>query len=291
MTLSQALCSTSQKLRQAGIDDSSVEGEFLLCHALGIPRTQLYTELRRTLVLAEVNRLQEFIERRIHHEPIAYILKQCEFYGIDFYIDRRVLIPRPETELLVEKAIEYAARYFQKKSLSIADIGTGSGVIAVSLALALPQARIYATDISLPALEVAALNCHRHKVNNRVKLLQGNLLEPLPEPVDMIIANLPYVGDPELETLSPEILDFEPIIALAGGDDGLDRIRSLLGQIPSKVCPEGCLLMEIGQGQAQTVTSLINGYFQESTVELIPDLGGVDRVVKLVFEICVNHVR
>ena len=280
MSLSQAICFISQILGQAGIDDAPAEAELLLCHTVGLSRTQLYTNLGKTLTVAEAHRLGQLAQRRRHHEPTAYIIKQWEFYGLDFYIDQRVLIPRPETELLVEQAIEAAFYHSHKKSLIIADIGTGSGVIAISLALALPQARIYATDISMSALEVAEINCRRHEVDGQVKLLQGNLLGPLPEPVDMIVANLPYIRDCELKMLSPEIADFEPAAALDGGEDGLDKIRSLLAQIPAKICPGGCLLMEIGQGQAQTVTALINAYFPESSIELIPDLGGIDRVVK-----------
>jgi len=251
MTLSQAIHSARQKLSQAGIDDACIEAEFLVRHTVGVSKTQLYGEPDRTITPAEANRVLALCQRRLRHEPTAYILKHCEFYGIDFYIDQRVLVPRPETELLVEKAIESASCYCQKKSLTIADVGTGSGVIAISLALALPKARIYATDISVSALEVAEINCRRHKVNDQVKML------------------------------SPEIINFEPIIALAGGGDGLDRIRSLLAQVPDKICPGGCLLMEIGRGQAQVVTSIINNYLPESSIELIPDLSGIDRVVEV----------
>jgi len=280
MTLNQAIQSASQKLRQAGIDDACIEAELLVRHTVGVSKTQLYSEPNRTLTPAETNRVWEFVQRRLCHEPTTYILRYCEFYGIDFYIDQCVLIPRPETELLVEKAIESASCYYPKKSLTIADAGTGSGVIAISIALSLPRAKVYATDISTASLHIAEINCRRHKVNDQVKLLQGNLLEPLPEPVDMIVANLPYIKDAELKMLSPEVINFEPIVALAGGEDGLDRIRSLLAQVPDKICPGGYLLMEIGRGQAQAVTSLIVSYFPESSIELIPDLSGIDRVIR-----------
>jgi len=282
MTLSQAIHSARQKLSQAGIDDACIEAEFLVRLTVGVSKTQLYGEPDRTITPAEANRVLALCQRRLRHEPTAYILKHCEFYGIDFYIDQRVLVPRPETELLVEKAIESASCYCQKKSLTIADVGTGSGVIAISLALALPKARIYATDISVSALEVAEINCRRHKVNDQVKLLQGNLLEPLPEPVDMIVSNLPYIRDPELKMLSPEIINFEPIIALAGGEDGLDKIRCLLAQIPGKICPEGCLFLEVGQDQDRAASSIVNNYFPQASIELIPDLSGINRVVKVI---------
>ncbi len=284
MTLSQATYLASQKLSQVGVDDALLEAEILTYHALGISRTQLYTEPERTISQVEANRLWDFVERRLHHEPAAYILGCCGFYGLDFYVDRRALIPRPETELLVEEAIKSARQFPCQKDLTIADIGTGSGAIAISLALALPQSKIYATDISIPALQVSEVNCQRFSVDSQVRLLGGDLLEPLPEPVDIMIANLPYIKDSELWSLSPEIIDFEPIIALAGGQDGLDKIRGLLGQIPGSINPQGCLLIEIGQGQEEAVTSLVNAYFPQARLELIPDLSGIDRVVKISFE-------
>jgi len=281
MTLNKALKSASRTLSLAGIDDAPIEAELLLRHILGISKTQLYTEAERLATSAEIDNLQRLIQRRLLHEPIAYILKRCEFYGIEFYIDHRAPIPRPETELLVEKAIEAAYHHSPLENFTIADIGTGSGVVAISLALALPQAKIYATDISTSALQVADINCQRHQVNSQVELLQGNLLEPLPKRVDMIVANLPYIKNSELQTLSPEIINFEPIIALAGGEDGLDKIRQMLEQIPEKLNYGGHFLLEIGQDQGKTVTSVINNHFPQASIELIPDLSGIDRVVKV----------
>jgi release factor glutamine methyltransferase len=281
--LREALQSATQTLRTAGIADASVEAELLLGHVLGISRTQLYTEPERSLTSVETEHLWRLVQRRLDHEPAAYILGHCEFYGIDFYIDYHTFIPRPETELLVEKAVELAQRISHRgKQITIADIGTGCGAIAVSLALALPQAKIYATDISASALQVAGMNCQRHAVNSQVELLQGNLLEPLPQPVDMIVANLPYIKSCEFRDLSPEIRKFEPKIALAGGEDGLDKIQQMLEQMPGKLNYGACVLLEIGQGQGEMVTSLINRYFPQANIELISDLGGIARVVKVV---------
>jgi release factor glutamine methyltransferase len=285
--LGEALQSVVQTLRRAKIADASVEAEVLLGHVLGMSKTRLYTEPERSLTSAETQRLRNLVRRRLDREPAAYILGHCEFYGIDFYIDSRALIPRPETELLVEKAVELARRISHRgEQTTIADIGTGCGAIAISLALALPQARIYATDISASALKVAEANCHRHGVDGRVELLQGNLLEPLPRAMDMIVANLPYVRDCELAGLSPEIRGYEPTIALAGGRDGLDKIREMLEQMGGKwgVHPvEGpsYLLLEIGQGQGEIVTSLVSDYFPRAGIELISDLGGIERVVEV----------
>lgn len=283
MTLSEVLRSITQTLLKAGIDDARTEAELLVSHILGNSRTQLHTEPERSLTATEARRLNSLARRRLDHEPTAYILGHCGFYGIEFFIDHRALIPRPETELLVEEAIELARSISRRRTeIAIADIGTGCGAIAISLALALPQARIYATDVSESALQVARTNCRRHGVNGRVELLNGDLLEPLPGPVDMIVANLPYIKNCDLKDLSSEIADFEPRIALAGGEDGLDKIRQMLGQVPVKFNDGACLLIEIGQGQGWAVISLIESIFPQADIEVIPDLGGIDRVVKVI---------
>jgi release factor glutamine methyltransferase len=280
--LREALQSTTQTLRRAGIADASVEAELLLGHVLGMSKTQLYTEPERSLTSVEAEHLCHLVRRRLDHEPAAYILGHCEFYGIDFYIDYHTFIPRPETELLVEKAVELAQRISHgEEQITVADIGTGCGAIAISLALALPQAKIYATDISASALQVAEINCRRHGVNGRAQLLQGNLLEPLPQPVDMIVANLPYIKGCEFGDLSPEIRDYEPIMALASGKDGLDKIQQMLEWMPGKLSHGACFLLEIGQGQGEMVTSLIKSYFPQASIELISDLGGIERVVEV----------
>jgi release factor glutamine methyltransferase len=280
--LREALQSATQTLRRAGIANASVEAELLLGDVLVMSKAQLYTEPERSLTSVETEHLWHLVRRRLDHEPAAYILERCEFYGIDFYIDYHTFIPRPETELLVEKAVELAQRISHRgKQITIADIGTGCGAIAISLALALPQAKIYATDISALALEVAKINCRRHAVNSQVELLQGNLLEPLPQPVDMIVANLPYIKDYEFKDLSPEIRDYEPTIALTGGEDGLDKIQQMLEQMPEKLSYGACFLLEIGQGQGGMVTSLIKNYFPQASIELISDLGGIERVAKV----------
>jgi release factor glutamine methyltransferase len=233
----------------------------------------------------EIEQLRQLVRRRLDHEPVAYILGHCEFYGIDFCIDYRTLVPRPETELLVEKAVELAQRISQSgKQITIADVGTGCGAIAVNLALALPRAKIYAIDVSASALQVAEINCRHHEVDSQVELLQGNLLEPLPQSVDMIVANLPYIKDCEFKDLSPEIRDYEPAVALAGGVDGLDKIREMLEQMRGKLSYGDCFLLEIGLGQGEMVTSLIKNYFPKASIQLISDFGGIERVVKVVLQ-------
>lgn len=287
MILSEALQSVTQTLRRAEIADPSVEAEVLLGHVLGMSKTRLHIEPERSLTSAETERLRYLVQRRLDREPAAYILGHCEFYGIDLYVDSHTLIPRPETELLVEEAVEVAQRISrQGERITVADIGTGCGAVAISLALALPQAKIYATDISPSALQVAEVNCRRHGVNARVVLLHGNLLEPLPQDLDMIVANLPYVKDCEFADLSPEIREHEPTIALAGGRDGMDKIREMLQQMRAKGSAhlgEGpaCLLLEIGQGQGELLTSIVHDYFPQASIELMSDLGGIARVARV----------
>ena len=283
MILSEALHSASKTLLKARIADAFIEAELLLGHVLRMSKTQLHTKPERDLSPSETEHLRHLVQRRLNHEPSAYILGHCEFYGIDFYINHHNFIPRPETELLVEKAVELAHHIsHQEKQIAIADIGTGCGAIAISLALALPQAKIYATDISASALQVAGMNCERHVVTGQVELLQGNLLEPLPQLVNMIVANLPYIKTCEFNDLSPEIINFEPTIALAGGKNGLGKIRQMLEQMPGKLDYGACFLLEIGQGQGKIATSLVNSYFPQANIKLISDLGGIDRVVKVI---------
>jgi release factor glutamine methyltransferase len=280
MILRQALRSTTKILDVAGIADAFIEAEVLVGAVLGMSKAQLYTEPEKELTPEETRQLWHVVQRRLNREPAAYILQRCEFFGIEFYVDHGAFIPRPETEMLVEEAMRLARHVVQQNEhIEIADVGTGCGAIAISLALVLPEARVYATDISASALRIAEINCRRHGVDRRVQLLQGNLLEPLPGAIDMVVANLPYVKDREFKDLSPEIADFEPVIALAGGEDGLNKIDELLRQIPGRVHPGGALLLEIGQGQGEAVTSLVSSYFPRATVRLIPDLGGIERVV------------
>jgi len=274
VTLKQALTRAREILAANNIEDAPLECELLLRHSLKISRVQLYLDLDHELSPKQEETFWGLIERRLNGEPSAYITGHREFYGLDFYVDPHVLIPRPETELLVEKALYLA----QNDHVStIAEIGTGCGAIAISLALKLPEAKIYATDISAPALKVALFNCQKHKVVDRICLLHGDMLDPLPEPVDLIITNLPYVRELEL----PNPANFEPLLALDGGSDGLEKIRQLCRQVKDKLRPKGCLLLEIGQGQKRAVTTFLRSLFPSSKIEVAPDLSGIDRVVSL----------
>ena len=278
MTLKQVLNRARGILVANNIEEARLECELLLRHALRLSRVQLYLDLDHELGSEEEEDFWHLIKRRLNGEPTAYIIGHREFYGLDFYVEPSVFIPRPESELLVEKALKLA----QNGTVSsIAEIGTGCGAITISLALNLPQAKIYATDISASALKVALFNCQKHGVVNRICLLQGDMLNPLPEPVDLMIANLPYVKGMELPQISP--VGFEPLMALNGGWDGLEKIRQLCQQVGDRLCPEGCLLLEIGQGQARAVTTFLSRLFPRAKIEVVPDLSGIDRVVSLTF--------
>ena len=276
MNLKQALAHARKFLADSGIEDASFEGELLLRHVLGISRAQLYASLDQELDPSHETSLNRLMERRKHGEPSAYITGHREFYGLDFYVDRRVLIPRPESELLVERAIHLAQNH---PITTIADIGTGCGAIAVSLAKNLPGVKIYATDISAPALEVARANCRKHGVMDSINLLPGDMLEALPEPVDLIIANLPYVRESDLPLTGP--LSFEPMLALNGGPDGLARIDRLCHQAGDRLRPGGSLLLEIGRGQGEAITASLRNIFPAARIEVIRDLSGLERMISL----------
>jgi release factor glutamine methyltransferase len=266
----QALDYARKAIENSRIPDASLEGEILVRYITGLDRAALFANLDKELDSREFLQYSILLKHRLNGEPSAYITGHKEFYGKDFYVDPRVLIPRPETELLVEKTIEMVRRY---RYSSIADIGTGSGCIAVTLAKELPRTKIIATDLSPYAVEIAAQNIKSHGLTGKIKLLQGNLLEPLPKSVDIIVANLPYVKKADAA------LPYEPKIALNGGEDGLDIIREIIKQAPGKLKKRGALLLEIGLGQSDEVKNLLTKAFPGSIVEVHKDLAGIDRIV------------
>jgi release factor glutamine methyltransferase len=270
LTLKQALRRAREVLRQNGVEDAPLESELLLRHTLNIDRVQLYVDLDKELTPRQEKIFRRLLERRLSGEPAAYITGHREFYGLEFRVNPDVLIPRPESELLVEKTLAIAKDH---PISIIADIGTGSGALAISLALELPRAKIYATDVSSAALKTARLNCRQHGVADRVHLLEGDLLEPLPEPVDIIVANLPYVRQSELGPQS------EPPLALDGGADGTEVIEKLCRQAEGRLKPGGGLLLEIGQGQAGAVRAILHNIFPGGRIDTFPDLAGIERVV------------
>jgi release factor glutamine methyltransferase len=268
-------------LASQGVEDARLEAQSLLCYHLGWSRSELYARSRERAASELEAGFWRLIRRRGRREPTAYIQRHREFFGLDLYVDPRVLIPRPESELLVEEALKLAAGYPPAEPLLLADIGTGSGAIAISLALNLPRSEIFATDVSPGALEVAALNCRRHGVENRVHLLWGDMLEPLPHPCHIIVANLPYIPRQELDQLGPEVAAFEPRGALDGGEDGLDPVRAFMAQVGPRLRPGDSFLLEVGQGQGGRARQLVRGCFPTAQVALLLDLGGIERVLRV----------
>ena len=276
MNVKEVLDDARKVLTDSNIEDAPLEAEILLRDTLKKDRVGLYLALDDELSTEQQNAFTDRLARRLDDEPTAYILGYREFYGREFIVDASVLVPRPETELLVEKALEIV----RKHTLSvIAEVGTGCGAVAISLALELPHARVYATDISASALKIARANSRKHGVSDRVRLLSGDLLDALPGPVEMVVANLPYVRKPDLPRSGP--VSREPRLALDGGTDGLDKIRRLCIQAKGLSGPGGFLLLEVGEGQAGTVSTFLHDLFPPARVDVTPDLSGIDRVVSL----------
>jgi release factor glutamine methyltransferase len=274
MTRQRALNRARELLTASNIEDATLEAELLLRFTLNIDRTKFFTEPDFPLSPQQEKTYQQYIERRINREPSAYITGHREFFGLDFEVNKNVLIPRPETELLVEQVLARAKKY---NSPVIVDVGTGCGNIAVCLAVNLPDARIYATDISEPALKMADRNFKKHHVENRIKAFYGNLLEPLDLCADIIAANLPYVRTVDLPNVNTT--GYEPRLALDGGVDGLNKIRELIIQGKDKLIPGGCLLLEIGLGQHREVTDFLHNILPSAKIEVTLDLGGIDRII------------
>jgi release factor glutamine methyltransferase len=274
MTRREALDRARGLLSHGKSEDVDLEAELILRHTLNINRTSLFAEPDTALTKEQEADFWDKIGCRIKGMPSAYITGVREFYGLEFNVDESVLIPRPETELLVEEAIECVCNY---AAPVIADIGTGCGNIAISLAINLPRAEIYATDISQQAINIARRNCERHNVEKRIQICIGDLLEPLKSSFDIIVANLPYVRTADLPAVNTN--GYEPRLALDGGEDGFDVIRRLCVQVGKKLKPDGSLLLEIGMGQKELLVNCLLSLFPEAKIESFRDLAGIGRVV------------
>ena len=276
-SLRQVIQETHRLLDASGVADPRLEAEVMLMHLLRMPRQDVFAHQELEVGGQQQQDLDAMVQRRLTREPLAYILGHREFYGIDLSVNPAVLIPRPETETLVEQALFMASKMTGTPELVIADVGVGCGAIAISLALHLPSARVYALDISEQALEVAGCNIRAHDAAGRVILGKGNLLEPLPEPADLILANLPYIPSGRIPTLQPEVRR-EPRQALDGGPDGLDCIRGLLAQAPGKLKGRGAILLELDPEQVPAVYKLARSHFPGAKTSVEQDLAGLDRV-------------
>lgn len=278
MVIGELLQNATQRLLNAGIDNPRLDAEVLLAHLLHQKRLYLITH--RTLEVAPetAREFENLIQRRACHEPVAYLTGEREFMSLDFSVCPGVLIPRPDTETLVELVLD---AFPKEAPLTVLDLCTGSGAIAASLAHYLPQSRVTAVDISTICMETALKNAIRNGVADRVQVLQADILKPLP-PLglyDCVVSNPPYIPTNVLATLDADVQNFEPHTALDGGDDGLIFYRHIIQQAPSLLRSGGLLALEIGHDQREAVTDLMieSGFFRQ--IDIRQDLAGIDRVV------------
>ncbi len=281
-TIQRLLTWITGYLTQKDVDSPRLSAELLLSHVLGLRRIELYTQYNKQVAQEHLDRLHDLVKRAGLHEPVVYLVGRTEFYSIEFEVTCDCLIPRPETELLVQRAIEFLRK--RSGPQRVCDLCTGCGVIAVAVAKNAPEAKIVATDISEASLRVAARNVAKHQLQDRVELLEGDLFEPvIPQldvsPFDLIVSNPPYVSAAEYEMLDKNVKDYEPRLALYAGEGGLEVYRRIAEKVGQFLKSDGVLLLEIGYQQGPAVRALLErtGTFAEIRVE--EDLQQHDRVV------------
>ncbi|MFN2581625.1 MAG: peptide chain release factor N(5)-glutamine methyltransferase [Candidatus Dormibacteria bacterium] len=278
-TVIDVLRLSTEYLAQHGSTSPRLDAELLMAHALRVRRLDIYLQHDRPLHEGELTAARALVRRRGQGEPVAYIVGEREFYNRAFALTPSVLIPRPETETLVELTLR-RLREHGDDVVRIADLGTGSGCIAVTLAAEVTTVQACATDISDDALAVALLNAHRHGVQNRITFFHGSWADMLTEPVDVVVSNPPYITTDELESTDRDVREFEPRDALDGGADGLDAYRKLLRSLPGVVGAGALLLFEVDPRRASAVAGLIAERFAGARTSVHCDLGGQDRVVE-----------
>lgn len=279
MTIKDLIHKASDELKGAGISTYELDVRVLLKHALGVDDAWIIKHPKHPITNAQYARFRCFVRKRKREVPVAYITREKEFYGRRFYVNKNVLIPRPETEHLVEEAVRNIKSQKSKvksKEFSILDIGTGSGAIIISLAKEV-NAKFYASDVSKKALTVARKNAKLHKVNKKIRFYNSDLFSNprLPKKFDLMVTNLPYVPRSNVKNLP------DPNVALDGGKRGLDVIFKFLNQAKDRLNPSGIILMEIGFNQSKRVTSHIKKIFPKAKVATIKDLQKLDRIIKI----------
>lgn len=278
---SMVLREGARRLLEGGIDNAALEAVVLLGHALELSRAQLLLAGDKVLSSAQLRAYDHLLTRRCAHEPTAYITGKREFWSLDFKVNPAVLIPRPETERVVEIVIELAGESRARRPLRIVDLGTGSGAIAIALATELPRSKIFAIDISAAALAVAVENAASNSVDGKIEFVRSDLFERLSEdePFDLIISNPPYVRGADIAALHPEVSRWEPCSALDGGADGLDFYRRIAAQGFDRLRPNGAVVVEIGAGMGESVATIFKGNASCAEVEVYKDYAGKERVV------------
>jgi len=266
-----------------GVDAPRLSAELLLSHVLGLKRIELYTQFDKSVAKPQLDELHGLVKRAGRHEPVAYLTGRTEFYSLELNITSDCMIPRPETELLVQQAIEFLRS--RHGTQFVCDLCTGSGCVAVAIARNFPEARLIATDISAGALDAAAQNVEKHHLTERITLLQGDLFEPLVrqldvEQFDLIVCNPPYVSAAEYEALDENVKDYEPRIALFAGDDGLDVCRRVIEKADQFLRPGAALMLEIGYAQGPAIRGLLEQTGVFADIEVEKDFHDNDRIVR-----------
>lgn len=283
LTIRDLFVCARNELAAAGISDPNIEAEVLVRHVLELDRSSYFARLTNGVSRAASEELQALLSSRTTGEPLAHLTGTREFYGLEFAVGPEVLIPRQETELLVDLALAHIAERRSKglgPVATVADVGTGSGAVAISLAVRCPEVQVFATDISAPALEVARHNAATHGVSDRVHLLRSDLIDDVPAPLDLILSNPPYIPTDALGALLPEVRR-EPAIALDGGPDGLDPFRRLLGQSATRLNPTGVLMVELMPQQMSEAADLARKAFPRAQISCRDDLMGNPRALTL----------
>uniref|UniRef100_UPI004057BB3B peptide chain release factor N(5)-glutamine methyltransferase n=1 Tax=Candidatus Electronema sp. TaxID=2698783 RepID=UPI004057BB3B len=280
MKMRQLLKDAAAALAEAGVEDSALEAELLLRHCLGLSRSGLFLRQQETLPPEQATRLHVFLARRCQREPLQHIIGSCEFWGMDFLVSPSVLIPRPETEFLLEHVLSTLAN--KEPPRRVLDLCTGSGVIAAVLAKELPEAEVTASDYSLDALAVAQTNLRRHGLEDRVRLLCADLLAAFPpKPLfDLIVSNPPYIKAGDIPALQPEVRDWEPHLALSGGLSGMEIIELICAQAAPLLRPGGWLFMEIGADIATETEAALRRKGIYEQIKVLPDWAGRPRVAQ-----------
>jgi len=281
-TIQKLLTWITDYLTQHGVDAPRLSAELLLSHVLDLKRIELYTRFDKIVAKEHLDRLHDLVKRAAQHEPVAYLVGRTEFYSLQIEVDAHCLIPRPETELLVQKAIEWLRT--RQGTQHVCDLCTGSGCIAVAIAKNVTHARVIATDISDAALAVAARNVERYQLTDRIELLHGDLFEPLLPHLDvtqwdLIVCNPPYVSTAEYEALDKNIRDFEPSLALLAGAEGFDIYRRIAADVDRYLKPGGTLLLEIGYAQGTLVRELLEATDLFAEITVAKDDASNDRIV------------
>lgn len=280
---SDLLSDGAKILSAAGIEDARSEARLLLQEVLSVSRAWLMAHPEAIVSPDQRRRYESSVQRRACHEPAAYITGHKEFFGLDLEVGPAVLIPRPETEILLELAIGICQRLSEAKGrdLVVADLGTGSGAIAIALAVSCPEIHIVAVDTSPEALELSQRNAERHGVADRIDFRHGNLLEGVDKRLDLLVANLPYVPSDEVDRLMPEVARYEPRAALDGGSDGTMLIRRAMEQAKARMQRPWALLFEIGDGQGASLLEFARALYPDADVRLTRDYAGLDRVLSI----------